>query len=464
MPSWRLYPLFASFLIGCATAPAPPAVTQVAASPELILTEWSSDGQRILGVQRRGLSCSLVERDATGPGESVRELGFCPEAMRVVRDGSLLLRSAGASYLLTAAGERIEGIADALDSARLLRVSGGELSWPDGKKSGSPAGARGFRLLPDGSRAVAIARDLEGERLVLLDSAGGVATLAGPFSAIDSFDLSPDGEEAVLSARREDGFDVALVATAGSEVNWVGPDQLDEKMVSWAPRGSKITYRIDAPMGSVLRSVHVPTGFQKSFSWPGVAVRSLSWQPAAEEFAVLAESPSMPPHARIADYAGEGWRPMFAERSAEISGEPEASAVLPHMWTWAPVDLRYGERVPLVVWLADGSLWGWNGTRADLQQNLRIGTAVLARGTDQPGWLATLLSEIRWADPSRVFVVTGESSPMAPGGLENAVILTRPGAERPDWATEQVELKSEDPELEAAGWLSRRLQEANTNE
>ena len=155
---------------------------------------------------------------------------------------------------------------------------------------------------------------------------------------------------------------------------------------------------------------------------------------------------------------------MFAERSAEISGEPEASAVLPHMWTWAPVDLRYGERVPLVVWLADGSLWGWNGTRADLQQNLRIGTAVLARGTDQPGWLATLLSEIRWADPSRVFVVTGESSPMAPGGLENAVILTRPGAERPDWATEQVELKSEDPELEAARWLSRRLQEANTNE
>lgn len=462
MPSWRLYPLLASFLIGCATAPVP--VTPAAAvSPELLLTEWSADGQRILGVKRAGVSCRLVERDVAGSGESVRDLGICPEAMRVLRDGSLLLTSEGASFLLTAAGERIDGIADALDSTRLLRLSGGELSWPDGKKSGSPDRLRGFRLLPDGSRAVAIARDLEGERMVLLDSSGEVATLVGPFGAIDSFDLSPDGEEAVLSARRENGFDVALVATAGDEVNWVGPDQLDETMVSWAPRGSKITYRIDAPMGSVLRSVHVPTGFQKSFSWPGVSVRSLSWQPAAEEFVVLAESPSLPPHARVADYAGEGWRPLFTEPSG-ISGEPEASAALPHAWTWPPLDLRYGERVPLLVWLEEGTLWGWNGTRADLRQNLRLGTAVLARGTDQPGWLATLLTELGWADPARVYVVAGKNSPMAPGGVENAVILMRPGAERPDWAAELVELRSEEPELEAARWLTRRLQEVNTNE
>ncbi|MFN2239437.1 MAG: hypothetical protein ABR524_08590, partial [Thermoanaerobaculia bacterium] len=179
---------------------------------------------------------------------------------------------------------------------------------------------------------------------------------------------------------------------------------------------------------------------------------------------VLAESPSMPPHARTADYAGEGWRPLFAERASEIAAEPEASATLPHAWTWAPRNLRYGERVPLLVWLEEGALWGWNGPRADLQQNLRVGTAVLARGTDQPGWLATLLSELRWADPARVFVVAGASSPIAPGGAENVVILMRPGGDKPGWAGELVELRSEEPELEAARWLTRRLQEVNTNE
>jgi hypothetical protein len=463
MPSWRLYPLLASFLIGCVTAPVP--VPPVAtASPEVLLTSWSADGQRILAVQRAGLDCRLVEREVAGPGESARDLGFCPESMRVVRNGSLLLTSEGRSYLLTASGERVEGIADALDSDRLLRLSGRDLRWPDGKQSGAPERSRSHRLLPDGSRAVAILRDLDGERLVLLDSGGGVATLAGPFSTIDSFDLAPDGEEAVFSAQRENGFDVALVATAGSEVHWVGPDVLDETMVSWAPRGSKITYRIDAPMGSVLRSVHVPTGFQKSFSWPATVVRSLSWQPAAEEFVVLAESPSTAPHARIADYAGEGWRPMFAAGDSVIAGEPEVSAALPHTWTWAPGDLRYGERVPLVVWLEEGRLWGWNQVRADLQQNLRIGTAVLARGTDQPGWLAALLSELRWADPARVFIVTGGRSPIAPGGVESAVILMRPETDEPGWAAERVELRSEEPELEAARWLTRRLEEVNTNE
>jgi hypothetical protein len=463
MPSWRLYSLLASFLIGCATAPdpAPPAR---AVLPELLLTAWSADGQRILGVERRGQSCRLLERDVAGPEESARDLGSCPESMRVVRDGSLLMSTGGASYLISVAGERLEGIEDALDRDRLLRLSGREMSWPDGKKSKAPASLRSFRLLPDGSHAVAIGSGLEGERLVLVDSAGEVVTLAGPFSAIDSFDLSPDGEEAVFSARREAGFDVALVATAGSEVNWVGPDQLDETMVSWAPRGSKITYRIDAPMGSVLRSVHVPTGFQKSFSWPGVAVRSLSWQPAAEEFVVLAESPSLPPHARIADYAGEGWSALFAGQGSQIDGEPQISALLPRSWSWAPRDLRYGERVPLLVWVKGGDLWGWHGPRAELQQNLRIGTAVLARGTDQPGWLATLLSELGWADPARVFVVAEESSPMASGGVENAVILTRAGAAEPDWAAELVELRSEEPDLEVARWLTRRLQEVKTNE
>jgi hypothetical protein len=463
MPSWRLYPFLASFLISCATAPGPvPPGTAV--SPELLLAGWSADGKRILGVQRTGQACRLVERDVAGPGESFQDLGFCPDSMRVVRDGSLLLISGGTFYLLTPAGEWVEGIADALDAERQLRIAGGELTWPDGRKSGVSEGSRSFRLLPDGSRAVAIARGLEGERLVLLDSASGVQTLAGPFSAIDSFDLSPDGEEAVLSARRENGFDVALISTAGSQLNWVGPDLLDETMVSWAPRGSKITYRIDAPMGSVLRSVHVPTGFQKSFSWPGIAVRSLSWQPAAEEFVVLAESPTMPPHVRIADYAGEGWRPLFAERSSEIDGNPEGAAALPHTWTWGPPNLRYGERVPLVVWLEEEGLWSWNALRADLQKNLRIGTAVLGRGTDQPGWLAALLSELRWADPARIFIVTRGSVPKAPGGADGVVILMRPGADKPGWATELVELRSEEPELEAARWLTRRLEEEKTNE
>ncbi|MFN2442073.1 MAG: hypothetical protein ABR517_05270 [Thermoanaerobaculia bacterium] len=462
MPAWRLYPLIALFLTGCASAPVPDP-PDAAAAPHLLLAGWSGDGNRILGVQRTRSECRLVVRDLVGAGESVHDLGFCPSSMRVVRDGSLLLKAGGESTLLTPDGERIRGVVDALDSERLLRRDTTGLIWPDGTRSEGALGARDFRLLPDAASAVAITREIDGERLVRLDAGGEVAVLAGPFAAIDSFDLSPDGVEAVLSARRDDNFDVALASTAGGEVNWIGPDPLDETMVSWAPRGSKVTYKIEAPMGSVLRSVHVPTGFQRSFSWPGTLVRGLSWQPLAEKFVVLAESPAWPPHARIADYAGDAWNPLFGD-AVPVAGDPEPAAALRNTWVWAPRDLRYGESVPLIVWLEGGELWEWNGVRADLQQNLRIGTAVLGRGTEQPGWLKALLSELRWADPGQVFVVTAGSSRVAPGGTDRAVILAPPGDERFEWAAELVELSSGEPELEAAQWLVRRLQEAKREE
>ena len=146
-----------------------------------------------------------------------------------------------------------------------------------------------------------------GQRLVRLAAGKAPRELAGPFAAIDSFDLDPDGLEAVMAAVVESGQrDVGLVSTEGSAVRWIAPQPADEHSVSWAPRGNKITYVIDSVAGDVLRTVHIPTGFQLAVPFPGATTGALAWHPAAERFAVAIDSVAAAPRIDWVRYGGEG--------------------------------------------------------------------------------------------------------------------------------------------------------------
>lgn len=464
MPAQRL--LLLSILlvvVGCA-ANVPPALQPASVSAleggEIVAVAWSASGERVLAAFREGDRCALAAVQAAGGAPSpVAELDFCPDSMRPLPDGSLIVSSRGRVVLLSATGERLGEVLDALDRDRRLVRESGSLVWPGGARTAAPGGDR-FRLLPGGAAALAVQRGPDGERLVRLSDRGDAHPVAGPFPEIDSFDVAPDGSEAVFSARRE-SFDVALVSTEGSAVHWVGPDPLDERMVSWAPRGSKITYRIEGPMGVVLRSVHVPTGFQLSFSWAGTSVRALSWQPAAEKFVVLAESPSLSPHARVSDYAGKGWSTVLGGTEAALL-DPEPAGALPDAWVRPPERLRYDERVPLIVWL-EGSepIWAWNRARAALQKNLRVGLAVLGPGAERENWLGTLVQDLPWVDPQRVYIVARRTA--GTPGLQPGLVISQEGVTVPTRG-DVARFAKGASDSEVAALLTSRVEEAENRE
>jgi len=128
---------------------------------------------------------------------------------------------------------------------------------------------------------IRVERTPAGERLVREKKA-----LTPDFPAIDSFSVSAERGEVVFSAKRKDSFDIGLVSTDGSPIHWVPEDPADEVAVQWAPRGNKISFVVRGRTGDLVRTVHVPTSAALTVDFPYATVRSLTWEPAAERFAV----------------------------------------------------------------------------------------------------------------------------------------------------------------------------------
>src|SRR4029077_5845522 len=119
----------------------------------------------------------------------------------------------------------------------------------------------------------------------------GSKPLTPEFLAIDSYDVSLARKEIVFSAKRKDNFDVGLVSMDGSDIHWIPEDPSDEVNAQWAPRGNKVSYILHTPTGSIVRTVHIPTAAQLSVDFPQTQVDALAWEPQAERFAVVVESP-----------------------------------------------------------------------------------------------------------------------------------------------------------------------------
>ncbi len=411
---------------------------------------------------------TTVERWPRGETEQASlavDLPTVSFALRPTADGGVFASGAGVrdSVVLDATGT-MTNVGRALDVAGEERVEWRDRSLAFVTATGvtevSVPNARFSlgRLLSSGGRVVIRVSGDDGDSLLLVTAADeSVRRIAGPFAAIDSFDVAPEGTEVVFSARREPGFDIGLVSTEGGEVRWIGPDPLHERMVRWAPRGNKFAYVLETSAGSVVRSVHVTTGFQVSAPLPLTRVLDLAWEPEAERLALLVTSPEASERVETMRY--DGTERQTAVPPAARSEEADQLAGVPGAVVFPPRNVRYNETLPLVIWETKWGPFAFHEDRARLQQNRRVGSVVVSPGTTATRAFWSAVAELAWVDPTKVFVVASD-----PTGLEEipetfqVTVLTAGGDSA--GSSERVTIvRSESGSLEdfAVLWLDERL-------
>ncbi len=270
----------------------------------------------------------------------------------------------------------------------------------------------------------------------------GERGLTPQFAAIQSFDVSLDRGEVVFSARRGDNFDVGLVSTDGSAVSWIPSERVDETDAQWAPRGNKVSYVVHAPRGDVVRTVHIPTSAQLSVDFAGAQVDALAWEPAAERYAVVVESPEASQRVVSTKYGGEERRTIVAPAERlDVSIEPLAGALV-----LRPSAVHYGETLPLVVWI-DGHPLRWSDARAALLRNARVAVAIVSKPPGDAFW--NEVSKTKWIDVKRTYVV---------GGLgKGRAILEDPSVPDGFYRDEGVAIRVGKVQSFAAGYIAHEL-------
>jgi len=231
--------------------------------------------------------------------------------------------------------------------------------------------------------------------------------LTEPFAAIDSFDYSESRGEVAFSAKRAGGFDIGLVSSEGRPISWIPADPADEVAVQWAPRGNKISYVLRLPGGDVVRTLHIPTAASLAVPFDGAAVQSVTWDDAAERFSVSYSTLDASPRVEVMKYSG-------AERKVveppAVTLDVELETVAPGAVLLRPRDLKYDEKLPLVLWSATDL--SWSDARAALLKNARVALVVVTREPGEELWKA--VGAIPWIDATRAFLVLVERWPLRP--------------------------------------------------
>lgn len=277
------------------------------------------------------------------------------------------------------------------------------MSVPTAARIGSVALADDGKVTP--STEPTLPRLSDGPIRVLTGVTGSTllnreTVLADNLGTIDSLDLSESRGEVAFSSKRESGFDIALISTDGRAVHWMPSDPADEVAVQWAPRGNKISYVIRANGGDVVRTLHIPTSYQFAVPFAGATIHALAWGSQAERYAVAYSTVDASDRVEVLKYDG-------AERRTAIRPERELDVEVvsfaPGAILLRPRDLRYDEKLPLVVWVADD--FAWNDARAALLTNARVAVLVTKSSPNEDLWRAT--AGTVWLDPSQMFIVDG---------------------------------------------------------
>jgi hypothetical protein len=227
------------------------------------------------------------------------------------------------------------------------------------------------------------------------------------FAAIDSFDYSESRDEVVFSAKKDASFDIGLAAGDGSKTNWVPADAADEIAVQWAPRGNKVSYIVRAKLGDVVRTLHIPTSFHYVVDFGNTAtIHSLAWDDAAERYTVVYSTLDASDRTESVHYNGSA-------RRTESQPKTKIAADLVPFGTDAmllrPYDLRYDEKLPVVVWVSDR--YTWSDARASLMRNARVASIVITRAPDENFWKS--VRETQWFDVTKSYLI-GPIGPIGP--------------------------------------------------
>jgi hypothetical protein len=247
---------------------------------------------------------------------------------------------------------------------------------------------------------------LSGGRLM-----NGEKALTDAFLAVDSFDYSEARGEVVFSAKREGGFDIGLVSSDGSPINWAPADPADEVDVQWAPRGNKVSYVLRASGGDIVRTLHIPTSATLQVPFENATIHALAWDPAAERYAAGYSTPDASDRVEVLKYNGTERR-MVLPPAVRLDVEVEPFA--PGAILLRPRDLRYQEKLPVVVWRA--SDFGWSDARAALMQEARVAVIVTTRAPSVELW--SRVESTQWMERKRTFLVGAD------GGGEHLVRIT----------------------------------------
>jgi hypothetical protein len=225
----------------------------------------------------------------------------------------------------------------------------------------------------------------------------GSKPLTPTFTAIDSYDVSLERKEIVFSAKRTSSFDVGLVSIDGSDIHWIPEDPADEVNAQWAPRGNKVSYILQTATGSVVRTVHIPTGTPLSVDLQRTQVDALAWDPQAERFALAIESPDVSQHLVSMTYAGEQRQELVAASdSLSVSLEPIGGVLV-----MRPNEMRYNEKLPLVIWV-DPKPFAWSDARAALMRSSRVAIAIAPSVDDN---FTAAIRNVPWIDSNRTYIV-----------------------------------------------------------
>ena len=461
----------------CASAPhssaphAGPPPLQRKTARSIIDADYDKAGARLWFLWREGSTCGLSVLNVADRKETrVRGLESCPTQLDVLDDSALLLTENDTGRLIDQEGKDVRNdVIAAADRSHLVVKTSDGFRWIHGQEEKlftSNPGKR-IRILPASSALMSVAWSGESETLRRLDFASGKSvTLAGPFRKVDSYDVSPDEKEFVIAADAGKGFDVAVGSTSSSALRPVGSEVLPETMVSWAPRGNKITYLLETGDGTIVRTVHVPTAFQVAAAFDGARVEGLAWEPRAERFAVVLSSPSASGHIRTVAYGGEAPTELLAPELSQTAPVERLQESSRDDLVTAPRAIRYGQRYPVVIWTAVQEPYAWNDARAAVIRNSDVGVIVTPRAVgelDQPFWASVL--SYPWVDSRRLFVVAGSVSDqfIAPDDLSAPVTVIVPGSESEGTITAKgaitVRAPSHDGGVEwaAADYIAARL-------
>lgn len=221
--------------------------------------------------------------------------------------------------------------------------------------------------------------------------------LTDAFPAVDSLDFSESRGEVIFSAIGVRGLDIGLVSSDGSPVNWVPQDPADEVAPQWAPLGNKASFVVRARAGDLVRTVHIPTAAQLSVVFPNSRIHARAWDAQGQFFAVAWSSPDASDRVEVMKYGGEE-RSLAVPPAVQLDVDVEPFA--PGAVLLRPRDVRYDEKLPLVIWHAADLRW--NDARGALLRNARAACIVTTGAVPD---LAARVRETPWLDAGRVFVV-----------------------------------------------------------
>lgn len=363
-------------------------------------------------------SCDLAEYAASG-GVATRSVVVPCGTLRRVEDALLLVNDTGSISVPLASFEpRLSSTIDAADRATLERTGSGVVARFGDQIRPLPAGIRSPRLLRKSPGVIAIQELSSGERIVRLNPDGEVVELfASPGARVDSFDIEPAEREIVFSAGLE-SYDIGIAPIDGSGYKWVPADPGHEHSVSWAPRGNKITWFIDSQLGTVMRTLHVPTGYQLSVPFTLSRVRAHAWEPKAERVFVIADSSTDSPTIISVRYGGEDRQRLTAPAVRSQTDADILPGQDPPVIVYPPAGIAYGRTYPARVIVTPGGVAGWSSAIPVASNG---GTSGVIRVTNESSLknasLLEVLRSLSWLDPGRIELVTvteGGSSSAAP--------------------------------------------------